>query len=71
MPETLIVDTDLGEALQENEKRIAGEVADSIGARESHRGSGWRSETPMQRHGCVQRRFGSRTAVSALEAARE
>ena len=57
MAETLIVDTDLGEALQENEEQIAREIADAIAARIQQGRRPALRDAHAKAHGCVQATF--------------
>ena len=57
MTETLIVDTDLGEALQENEEQIAHEIADAIAVRIQQGRRPALRDAHAKAHGCVQATF--------------
>jgi len=57
MTETLIVDTDLGEVLQENEEQIAREIADAIAARIQQGQRPALRDAHAKAHGCVQATF--------------
>ncbi len=57
MTDTFVVDTDLGEALQENEEQIAREIADAIAARIQQGQRPALRDAHAKAHGCVQATF--------------